>query len=148
METIAYTIIGLGFLIVYSIIDIKERKLSNENILGFFLVGLIAVIVENKLPVSFLGGIIMILFAYPLWHFKQIGGADSKLLIALVPFLFVDSVLEVITFMIIFAVLGSGYALLGNFAKSKEKPPLIPIITLTYVVFWFIKLSIGLQMLQ
>lgn len=133
--------IGFFLLLYFSFLDIKYQQLDNGRILAFFLIGLVYTFFVHNIFHTAIGLILMSIFVLPLWYFKQIGGADTKLLIALVPYLNIINPISIILFMILFAFLGSGYGIIYKIITSKKTKeiPLIPIIYFNYALFWFIK---------
>lgn len=137
--------IGLTFLILFSFIDLFTKRLSNRFITLFFLIGLgIGMFTKNLLTMG-LGMLIMGIFGYTLWYFKTIGGADTKLLIAMIPYLPYDSIPTLIgnffMFIVMFGLIGSLYGdVYRRMFNSEEEIPLIPIITLVYIISWMYRI--------
>ena len=78
---------ALVILIVLSIMDIRERKVSNHYILLGGVIGLVIAILKGSLfqePVLHLTALLFVtLLSYVLFQIKAIGGADLKVLIIL-----------------------------------------------------------------
>lgn len=133
-------LIGLIFLIYFSYIDIKTHRLANKPIVRFLLIGLVLNFLTGKILIGLTATFLMFIFGYSLWRFANLGGADAKLLVSLTAFLDPSSVTDIIPFMILLGILTVSMTLLINLSKKKVKQiPFIPIITLTYVIFWILK---------
>lgn len=137
--------LGLIFLIIFSIIDVRTRKLSNGLIIAFLLVGtVLGLFTHNWLSIA-VGMALMTIVTVSLWCFNTIGAADSKLLIALVPYLPFIGIANLLAmlwlFFVIFGMLGTAYGLIYiKMFQDRGQVPLIPIITLTYIVVWIIRI--------
>lgn len=134
----ALFLICTGVLIYFSYLDIKYKELNNLPIILLFFYGVsIALLSKIALPVV-CGAFLMLFTGYMLWRFDCIGGADSKLLIAIVPFMPSNSVIMILivlfVFLVVFMIIGLLYAFILKIFKNKEKEiPFIPIILLAYV---------------
>lgn len=133
---------GLFCLLIFSIIDLRTRKLDNQLILAFLIFGLLIYqYPKHNLLATLLGMLLMAILTITLWNFKAIGGADAKLLIALVPYLSFFGIANMLAtlfqFLIEFGLIGGiyGFSYIKLY-KEHGKIPFIPIITLVYVVSW------------
>ena len=123
--------IVLGYLTFLSYLDIRYRLISNRYIVVLFVPAIVIGIWLNWLSVV-LFTILMSLLALILWYKGIIGGADTKLLIALAPVLsFNSEIFTFIIFILLFGILSSIYGVIYK-KISKKEMPLIPIIALTY----------------
>ncbi|MGD9381014.1 MAG: prepilin peptidase [Candidatus Thorarchaeota archaeon] len=138
----------LVILIIFSMMDIRERKVSNHYMLVGGVIGLVIAFLPghlNQNPILHLTApIFVIVLSYVLFHIKAIGGADFKALVILSIIspgielaLWIDPILE--------AVIGGGLEMLimltfgyvySNWSrKNNEKgTPLIPFLSVAYVL--------------
>lgn len=131
-------LIGIVLLIA-SIIDIRTRKLNDKWPLFVAVIGF-------SYRFFFVGGfdwilptIFLFVLGYVLWLYGAVGAADTRMLGALAPGLpFVglgEMFFRTILFVIIWAVLAGGYALVFKIYKGKKKRiPLIPIFLLAFIL--------------
>ena len=155
MITFAYALV---ILIVFSIMDIRMRKVSNHymlvgGVIGFVLVFLSGHLIQN--PVLHLTApIFVIVLSYVLFHIKAIGGADLKALIIL-SIISPGIELALLTDPILEAVIGGGLEMLimltcgyaysnwsGKYVQQDEMrvTPLIPFLTIAYVLIQILAL--------
>ena len=133
-------LIGLFHLVLFAHTDIKTKRLANVEIIIFLILGLILSLINNNILLDGLGMVLMVLFAYTLWQFKSFGGADAKLLIALVPFLVINSILEIVHFMFLLSMVSMVVVFsIKRKIKKIKKIPFIPVITATYILFWILR---------
>jgi len=145
-EQVILFLIALVFLVYFSEKDLRTRKIDNFYLLFFLIVGLFVYSSWKSLILVIGGMALMFVFVWLLWTKEVFGGADAKLLIALVPFLNIHSILEVVNFMVLLMLTSWIYF---YFVKNKKKIAYVPVITINYVLFWLIKsLNISLQILQ
>jgi len=145
MEIMAFLTI-LSLLVVYSVLDVRDRMVKNEIILaGLIVGGIISLLTGHFLHYSVLhltALILVIPLTFILFRLGSIGGADAKVLftIALLSpgIEFGDWSLPYLE-----AILGLGaqlaVMLLGGYLywrnRSKENtPPLIPILFVGYLI--------------
>ncbi|MHA2027629.1 MAG: prepilin peptidase [Candidatus Thorarchaeota archaeon] len=145
MEVMSFLTI-LSLLIVYSILDVRDRIVKNEIIIaGFIVGGIISFLTGHFIhyPVLHLTALILVVpLAFILFRLGSIGGADAKVLftIALLSpgIEFGDWSLPYLE-----AILGLGaqlaVTLLGGYLywriRSKENtPPLIPMLFVGYLI--------------
>jgi len=136
---------ALPFLISYSWIDIRTKRLSNELIVIFGLVGLLLIILTSKpLIYSLISMFLMFILAIALWLFGTIGGADAKLIIVLSLFMpninFLNTLHQFIIFLLCLGILGTSYGLYSRnrARKGQTRVPFIPVITLVYILTIFL----------
>lgn len=131
----------LLYLLFLSWKDLKTQTVENSYIFSLGAIGIVYRLFYHPYW-SLWGGILLLaIVAYLLWLFNAIGGADAKLLPFLVPFMPFSGLAQTFVglwFMsIVILVLGGLYALACKFLlKDKKRVPFIPIITLTFLIFW------------
>jgi Flp pilus assembly protein protease CpaA len=137
-------ILGMIYLLYFSYKDIKHKKLDNIKIYAFGELGLIWAYINGLFYITLaLMGFIFVV-AWFLWDRRVIGGADVKLLVCLMPYLgipteFTYVFTKLMLFLVIFAFLGLMYGILGRLASKRHKNiPFIPVITLTFLIYWLI----------
>ncbi|MHA1905706.1 MAG: prepilin peptidase [Candidatus Thorarchaeota archaeon] len=144
----------VALLTVFSLMDLKTRKVPNEVMSMSFALGLLMSIVTghliDQLYLHLVGIFLAVVFAIPLFYMNAIGGADVKTVILLQ---FISPGLELGTFaefvtegMIgVFAILLSMLALGLLYSRSEGKidrkqTPLIPFLFVGYLLMQFIVL--------
>ena len=147
-----FTIISL--LVVYSILDIRDRRVMNEFVLAGGVVGCIVLILTGhfvaNLVLHLTGLLLVIPLAFILFRIGSIGGADAKVLfiVALIsPGIELGSwsqpILEAILALggELVAILVGGY-LYWRFNRNEENstPPLIPLLLVGYLIVQVIAL--------
>jgi len=147
-----FTIIAL--LVIYSILDIRDRKVRNEVVLGGGLVGCIVLILTghftSNLVLHLTALLLVIPVTYILFKIGSIGGADAKVLF-IVAFIspgielgsWNQPVLEAIFALGVefVAMLLGGY-FYWRFRRNDENasPPLLPFLLVGYLVIQVIAL--------
>lgn len=146
-------------LIVFSIMDIRERKVSNHYMVIGGVIGLIIVFLSGHLiqnPVLHLAAPIFVIgLSYILFHIKAIGGADLKTLLILSIVspgielaLWPDPILEAVIGggleMIIMLTCGYAYSNWSGKDDTQQDEmrvtPLIPFLGLAYVLIQILAL--------
>jgi Flp pilus assembly protein protease CpaA len=130
----------------FSYLDIRYKEVNNAPIALLFLIGVIIAILDKKFIAMACGVVFTLLIGYLLWRFDCMGGADSKIIMALTPFLpfnnIITLMLSIWLFLIEFMIVVFIYALLLKLSgKTKENKqiPLVPIILITYIsIYLFI----------
>lgn len=133
-------------LAIYSILDIRDRRVRNEIVLAGSIVGcMILLLTEHVVQNSVLhltGLILVIPISYILFRIGSIGGADVKVLFT-IALLSPGIELAVSNQPVLEAIVGLGGELivmiLGGYLywkyKSREStPPLIPILFMGYLI--------------
>lgn len=137
-------LIGLGFLLWFTYVDLKHSEIGNIAIVVFFLVGLMSLVARNESIATVLVMALILGLTYILWRNKAIGGADAKLIPCIIPFLDLSGIANIFVgtwfFIIFFMVIGTLYGLVGQFILKKKVAPFLPAITLTYLCFWIFKI--------
>lgn len=126
---------GLAFLLYFSYQDIKYKKIEHLPILLFLVVGVIWTInttILYSMPYC-LGWLLLGGF---LWTKKSIGGADVKIF-SILPIYSNNSVYSQIIFLFVLAFLGLTYGLIAKRITRKRSIPLLPLITISYLVVYF-----------
>jgi Flp pilus assembly protein protease CpaA len=137
-------LVGLVFLIYFSYKDLKFRQINNTPILILFIAGVILSIISINTFSFYVLWAMLGVFFFILWDgFDAIGGADTKILISLIPFIIINSeniYSDSLIFICIFLIIGLIYGIVAKYLlkKTKEKP-FIHIITFIYVLFWLFK---------
>ena len=139
-------IVTSSLLVVYSIMDIRNRKVRNEFVILGTSIGCVALILTEHFvynTILHLTALLMILpISYLLFRIGSIGGGDVKILITVA---LLSPGIELGTWNqpIFEAIIGLGgelvVMLLGGYlywrVKNKEKtPPLIPILLIGYFI--------------
>ncbi|MBN2230834.1 MAG: prepilin peptidase [Candidatus Thorarchaeota archaeon] len=142
-----------SLLLIYSILDIRNRRVSNRVMIAGAVIGFVVVLTSGhlfeRIILHLTAGTIMILFGYTLFRIGSFGGADAKSVITMAivsPGLefgkWNDPILEgvVISGIILSSVLLIAYVYSRFYNQSKiEKPiPLIPIILGAYLLIQII----------
>lgn len=144
MEILFY--ICFVYLVFLSIEDIRKMQIDNGLIAVLFITAFIYQVVKgNILPVA-IGIILFGILAYVLYSKECIGGADAKLLFAIVPCLSIKGIPNMLVtlwmFIIIFGILALIYAKMFERLFPKiQIVPFVPIITLSYVLIWIYRIS-------
>jgi Flp pilus assembly protein protease CpaA len=135
--------IGLAFLAYFAYRDFKTQEIENEEIMVMAVVGLTFSWSQHNLLPTLVVMLFMGILGYYLWIKGSFGGADVKILPCIIPFLNLFGMGEIMSGMMIFlallAVLGGLYGLTCNFlitGKGKKKIPFVPVMLLTFLVFW------------
>ncbi|MFW9833355.1 MAG: prepilin peptidase [Candidatus Thorarchaeota archaeon] len=146
-----------SLLVVYSVLDIRQRRVPNEYMMIGFLVGSIVILLTGHLLANLVlhATALVIVFAmgYTLFRMRSIGGADVKNLL-LVALISPGIELRVVNVPIIEAVVGMGVEffvmLLGgylywrtNIHDEKTTPPLIPFLLLGYLTVQLLALPLA-----
>jgi len=143
-----------SLLVIYSILDIRQRRVPNEYIVVGGILGGVVILLTGHLFTSLLlhvtALVIVFVMAYALFRMRSIGGADVKslLLVALI-----SPGIELTTWNLPFieAVAGMGgelfIMLLGGYLywrvkinDEKSTPPLLPFLLLGYLAIQLIAL--------
>lgn len=147
-----FTIISL--LVVYSILDIRDRRVMNEVVFTGGVGGCIVLILSGHIAsnlVLHLTALLLVLpLAYTLFRIGSIGGADAKILfiVALISpgvelGIWSQPILEAILALggELVAMLLGGY-LYWRFKRNEENstPPLIPLLLVGYLIVQVIAL--------
>ena len=86
-STIVSFLITSLLLLVYSWMDLKDRKVPNQVMLVGFVIGIGSIIVTGhlfeKLELHLIAGVFVCIISYILFRLKSIGGADFKSLITI-----------------------------------------------------------------
>lgn len=127
-------------LVIFSIKDLKTSLLENDVIFILFFIGLILSLYQGNALAMLLATLLMAIFAYALWFFDTVGGADSKVLIALVPYLSLFNITNyfsaILIFTIVFGVVGCVFGGMYKLIyRKQEGVPFIPAITLAYIIY-------------
>lgn len=136
--------LGLIFLIVLSYLDLKTQRIDNWLIALFAILGL-ALSYNNIVP-RLIGFGIILAFTYICWRFNTIGGADAKLLPCIIFWLpsfgIANTLVITMFFIIVFGIIASIYGFLYGkmYTKKQNHIPLIPIITLAYIIICLVKI--------
>lgn len=147
-----FTVISL--LVIYSILDIRERRVKNELVFAGVVVGCIVVILTGRVTTSIVLHattlLIIIPLAYILFRIGSIGGADAKVLFA-VGLISPGIELGLWDQPILEAIIGIGgeliVMLLGGYLywklrgnDEKVTPPLLPFLLVGYLAVQVIAL--------
>ena len=147
-----FTIISL--LVVYSILDIRDRKVMNEVVFVGGVVGCIVLILTGhfiaNLVLHLTALLLVIPLAYILFRIGSIGGADAKILF-IVALISPGIELGIWSQPILEAIVGLGgelvVVLLGGYLywrfkrnEGNSTPPLIPLLLLGYLIVQVIAL--------
>ncbi|MHA2351947.1 MAG: prepilin peptidase [Candidatus Thorarchaeota archaeon] len=137
----------ISLLVIYSILDMRERRVKNELVLAGGVVGCIIMILTGHFVTSMVlhatALLIVIPLAYILFRIGSIGGADAKVLFV-VAFISPGIELGIWTQPILEAIIGLGgeliVMLLGGylywrFRRNYENatPPLLPFLLVGYL---------------
>jgi Flp pilus assembly protein protease CpaA len=139
---------ALAILIIFSMMDIRERKVSNHYMVAGGVIGFVIVFLSGHLNQNLMlhlaAPIFVIVLSYVLFHIKAIGGADFKALVILsiispgIEFaLWMDPILEAVVGggLEMFIMLTFGYAYSKWSRKYNERgTPLIPFLSVAYVL--------------
>ena len=141
-------------LVIYSFLDVRERRVKNEFILVGGIVGCIALLLTSHFVsniILHMTALVMVApLAYTLFRMRSIGGADVKSLF-LVALISPGIELRVLHIPVLEAVIGVGgelmVMLLGGYLYWRLKindenatPPLIPFLLLGYLAIQLIAL--------
>lgn len=131
-------------LLILSYLDLRYHKINNWLILTFGSLGIAVSIDYGNLLPTVIGMLLMTILTYILWYLSAIGGADAKLLIALVPYIPFSGIPNMLGmmqyFLVWFAIITLIYIVSWKLVvKNKETIPFIPAITLTYIVTWIFR---------
>lgn len=148
LTNLIISFMGFLFLVCFAYLDYKDHKIENDHILIFAVCsGIVLLFLEKSLAVGLLTLITGILGVY-LWKIKSFGGADTKILPAMIPFLLIISNNYFVgwwIFLIIFAVVGGLYGLIAKkMFKRKRYIPFVPAMALTYFLFYVYNLILVL----
>ncbi|MHA1925022.1 MAG: prepilin peptidase [Candidatus Thorarchaeota archaeon] len=150
---------AFAILIVFSIVDIRERKVSNHYMLVAGVIGLVIVFLSGHLiqnpALHLTAPIFVLILSYVLFHIKAIGGADLKALLILSIVspgielaLWPDPILEAVIGggLEMFIMLTCGYVYSNWSGKNNTQQdemrvtPLIPFLGLAYVLIQILAL--------
>lgn len=147
-----FTITSL--LVVYSILDIRERRVPNEYIVVGGVVGCIVILLTghfvSNIVLHVVALVIVFAMGYTLFRMRSIGGADVKSLL-LVALISPGIELRVLNIPVLEAVAGMGgvfmVMLLGGYLywrleinDENTTPPLIPFLLLGYLAIQILAL--------
>ena len=147
-----FTITSL--LVVYSILDIRERRVPNEYIVVGGVVGCIVILLTghfvSNIVLHVVALVIVFAMGYSLFRMRSIGGADVKSLL-LVALISPGIELRVLNIPVLEAVAGMGgvfmVMLLGGYLywrleinDENTTPPLIPFLLLGYLAIQILAL--------
>jgi Flp pilus assembly protein protease CpaA len=147
IQTIVF-LSGLGFLLYFSYKDITTGEVENSPILAFLMVGIVIVLYTGQFLMYWLVMLFMAILSYGMWRFKIMGGADVKVLVSIIPYLYLTGVVHILIgtwfFLIFFGIIGTIYGIAGKYILKEKSAPFLPAITFTYLAFWYIKLRGGI----
>jgi Flp pilus assembly protein protease CpaA len=135
-------IFAIIILSIFSIVDLKYKTLGNKPIFFFFIIGVVYRIFAGNWFSLLIGIVIMTMLSLVLYRFVKIGGADTKLLVAIVPFIDFSGIgdmsvnLFLFLFTFGFCAIAFSQIWIRLFKFESGEIPLIPIITLAYAVSW------------
>jgi len=144
MSVISFVIV-IALLVIYSVLDIKDRKVRNEIVFGGLIVGSVISLFTGHFlhyPELHLTAILLVIpISYILFRLGSIGGADVKVLFTIA---LLSPGIEFGEWgqQMLEAIIGLGgelvIMLLGGYIywRSKDRettPPLIPILLIGYV---------------
>ena len=144
-------------LVIYSILDVRERRVPNEFIVVGGVVGSAVILLTghffSNLVLHVTALVIVFAMSYALFRMKSIGGADVKSLL-LVALISPGIELRALNIPIVEAVVGMGIEffvmLLGGYLYwryrrhgEKTTPPLIPFLLLGYLAVQLLALPLG-----
>lgn len=137
--TLIFCALCLFWLIKLSIIDYKHMQIENKDITPLLIFGLaFSLIKGNLLPTALFMGLLFIL-GFFLWNKGALGGADVKIIVCLVPFMFFhgfpEAIGKTLFFLLSFGIVGTIYGLIGRKILKMKEIPFLPIITLNYMLF-------------
>jgi len=136
-------IIAIIVLIVLSYGDYLFKTINNKPIFVFGAIGLIISLFTHNFLATVLGMALMTIFGWVLWQKEAVGGADAKILIALVPYLpflgIPNMLATLLLFIIIFGLIGLIYAMIWKKGLRLEvdEIPFVPAIMLSYAILYF-----------
>ncbi|MFW9849946.1 MAG: prepilin peptidase [Candidatus Thorarchaeota archaeon] len=146
--------LSVSLLTLFSLMDIKTRKVSNELMTISLAVGVLMSIVTghllDQLYLHLVGIFLAVIFAVPLFYMNAFGGADVKTMILLQ---FISPGLELGNFaeflaegmigvfvpLLFMLVLGLVYSKRGG-KTDRDKTPLIPFLFVGYLLMQLIVL--------
>lgn len=138
-------LIGLFPLIYFSVIDLKNSKVSNGKIYYYLCIGLGILFGNGQFILQFSLIFFWIILGFIMWYMETIGGADYKILIINSIFLtliFPNAIAGHFLFIMLLGINGIFYGIIAKLIQRKQQIPFIPVITLTYIlsfIFWTIK---------
>lgn len=133
-------IIGLIFLIYFSYQDLKHSEVSNISIIIMFIISIPSLVTNLSIIYVML---FFFLFTYLLWRLNSIGGADVKILSIIPIYILIgapNKFAGAFIFIMLFGLLASIYGFIAKISIKKKNIPLIPIILIAYILFWFYRL--------
>jgi len=148
VESVMSLLTVISLLVVYSILDIRDREVKNELVIAGGAIGGIVLILTGHIALSLVlhltGLLLAIPIAYILFRLGSIGGADAKVLFV-VAFVSPGIELGILTQPLLEAIIGLGgeliVMLLGGYIywrvrRNEENaiPPLIPFLFLGYLM--------------
>lgn len=153
LTTIASFIFMVSLLIIYSMFDIRNRKISNQVLLmgGIFGLGVISAsghLLQHAL-LHLTAVVLTIILGYVLFRIGSLGGADVKTLLTIaivspgVEFaIWNDPILEGILAVgiLLFITLLTGYIMTKRKTDSSDMVPLIPVLFGAYLVLQLLAL--------
>lgn len=139
---IIYFFVCLGFLIPLSIIDIKKKEVGNYQILLLLLIGVLLNALDGYILPTLVAVSVMFVVSFTLWKFAGLGGADSKIMMAIFPFFFITSFIQIFAYLTVFLVsislLTAPYVIVYKLFSKKKKIAFIPCIALAYVTTFIV----------
>ena len=153
-ETIMSCVTIISLLVIYSILDIRDRKVKNEVVVVGLAVGVIVLIITghfvNYLELHLTALLLVVPLAYVLFAIGSIGGADVKILFV-VNFVSPGVELGIWNQPLLESIIGLGGELIAmllggylywRFRKNGENatPPLIPFLLVGYLLIQLIAL--------
>jgi Flp pilus assembly protein protease CpaA len=139
-----FFIMATVLLVGFSIRDYVKREVDNWPLFSMWIVGMaLSWVVNHQALQALVISLVMFGMCYALWRKKSIGGADAKILTAIVPYLAVIGwgqwVNAFLVFLCLFLACGMIYALACKIAIKAQEVPFIAVIALTYIIFWVTK---------
>ena len=133
-------LVGFTYLLLFSNEDLKKKEVNNVGVFCFFILGMVVVSLIEKSWIVMALMCVTAIMGLVMWNKKIIGGADVKILPSMIPFIMLGSTnyfYSYLSFLLIFAMVGSSYALIYKnfFGKKRTKYiPFVPALVITYVL--------------
>lgn len=127
------------YLLIFTFQDFKKKKLADETLIGFLVIGLIAAYINGALWYNLAALGLLFAFGTILWNIKAIGGGDVKLLAILGLYLgiftFTDIFLKLF-FYFFFLIACFLTAIVIKHISEKKNIPFVPLITIYFILYW------------